>query len=300
MPLLLRFLPVASLLALALSCQQKPAETTAPPPPPAPPAASVATAPTVAQRFSPIISGAWVNSQYLSAVEDTRSPEKASESFPDGPVAIFIKPVLATADSIQAGAVYNMHEGGELTVLFRAGREPNSVQVKLSEGDNTASDLVYHISPTDTTLTLISRETKQIKRLTYRRALRANGKTDLSNGVENALNKILVAGSYAGTDSLGHPVQARFSADGQITGLPFTTYLVLADFFSPSIGNELIFDSDTRRRKELAAVFGRDTLRLYTIHETIFYAAASTDSVRVDSAYSFRRGRLRYQLVRVK
>jgi len=75
---------------------------------------------------------------------------------------------------------------------------------------------------------------------------------------------------------------------------------VLADFISPSIGNELIFDSDAKSRKELAAVFGRDTLRLYTIHETVFYAATSTDSVRVDSAYNFRRGRLRYQLVRVK
>jgi hypothetical protein len=241
-----------------------------------------------------------VSSQYLNAVARSRSPEKASESFPDGPVAIFINPIPATADSIKAGVVYNMHEGGEITVLFRAGREPHSVQVKLREGDNTVSDLVYHVSSTDTTLTLLLRATKQIKRLTYRRALRANGKTDLSNGVENALNKILVASSYTGTDSLGHPVQARFSANGQLTGLPFTTYLIHTDFFSPSIGDALIFDSDTKRRKELAAAFGRDTLRLYTIHETIFYAAASTDSVRLDSAYNFRRGHLRYQLVRVK
>lgn len=296
-----RPLAVASLLALALSCQQRPAETTASPLPaaPAPQATPVAAAPTVAQRFSPIISGYWVSVEYLDEVAHTRSPEAAFDHTPQGPSSLAISPFSTRKDSVEIGATYGLHEGGNLMLLLPPPTEATTLNLRsLTGGEAEATDeITYQVTATDTVLFYITRRKKTrqiISKVAYHRAGISTNAADLEQGVEQAVNKLLVVGQYNGLDSLNHLIHARFYADGKVEGLSFDNYLIQTDFTGPNSGNTIIFDAYTKQRKEFAASFGRDTLSLYTIHSSTGIAAG-----QVDTANVFSRGRLRYQLVRV-
>ena len=80
-----------------------------------------------------------------------------------------------------------------------------------------------------------------------------------------------------------------------VRGLPFRKYSIQTDFTGPNPGNEVYFDVYTKQQQQVATSFGRDTLKLYTIHSIIGVPPGETDTTEI-----FTRGRLRYQLVRVK
>lgn len=302
MPLLLRLPPAAGLLALALSCQQKPAETTAPLPPAAsaPTTAPVAAAPTVAQRFSPIISGYWVNADYLDEVARTRSPATAFDSAGGGISSLLIAPFSNKQDSVEIGVSYGLHEGGNLTLLLPLRLAGNALPIRFRLGDEngTTSELAYQITATDTILFHVTRR-KQTHQIIYKTAYRRTGITKqvdhMEPAVEQGVNRLLVSGSYGGIDSLNRVLHVQFFTDGAVKGLPHTKYFIPTDFTGPNPGNTLVFDAYTEQGEELAAVFGRDTLKLYTILSKIGIPPGETDTTQ-----TFSRGRLRYQLVRLK
>lgn len=301
MPLLLRFLPAAGLLTLALSCQQKPAETTTPPPPAAPvPPATPVVAPTVAQRFSPIISGYWVSADYLDEVSRTRSPATAFDSAGGGISSLLIAPFSNKQDSVEIGASHGLHEGGDLTLLLPLRLAGNALPIRFRLGDEngTTSELAYQITATDTILFHVTRR-KQTHQILYKTAYRRTGITKqvdhMEPAVEQGVNRLLVAGSYNGIDSLNKAVHVQFFTDGAVKGLPHTKYFIPTDFTGPNPGNTLVFDAYTEQGEELAAVFGRDTIKLYTILSKIGVPPGEADTTQ-----TFSRGRLRYQLVRLK
>ncbi|MFD1466622.1 hypothetical protein ACFQ48_00180 [Hymenobacter caeli] len=209
----------------------------------------------------------------------------------------------AAADSTHADVAFNLHEGGEMTVLFRPGTSATSLPAHTSLGeDATSYELAYQISATDTVLYFVKRDQqhqREIGRFAYRRV--ARGKTDknpveqLGDEASHTLNRLLVAGAYVGTDSLGKQLRVQFLPDGQVRGLPFRMYHVLEDFIGPAIGDEILFNMYKKGGEGFAVDFGRDTLRLYSVHSAV---EAPADPTRQDSALVFHRGLLRYQLVR--
>lgn len=254
--------------------------------------------PTIAQRLSPILSGCWVAAEYLEAVARTRSPEKSFDHTPS-PVALVIAPFATQKDSVEIGAGYGLHEGGNLTLLLEPMADNASLKIRHDYSDEagTFREISRRISGTDTTLLLCSRDRKT-RRLRYQTVYQRTGSGtpgDLEAAVERGINKLLLARQYRGTDSLGQPVQAQFRLDGTVTGLPFKKYVIQTDFTGPNSGDEIIFDVYTKQQQSLAASFGRDTLKLYTIHSSTGVPAGQIDPDNV-----FSQGRLRYQLVRVK
>lgn len=286
------------LLLLLQACQQKPAETTTPPLPAA--AVSTATELTVAQRFSPIISGYWVSADYLKEVARTRSPEASFDHTPPGPSSLAISPFASQKDSVEIGASYSLHEGGSLILLLRSTAQAGTLQLRApySNNDGTTDELAYQITATDTTLFFITRNSKThqiVSKVDYHRTGIPGKEPDLEAGVEWGVNDLLVTGQYNGIDSLNQPVHAQFLTSGLIKGLPFRKYSIQNDFTGPNPGNAIYFDVYTKQQQQVAASFGRDTLKLYTIHSVVGVPLGETDTTEI-----FTRGRLRYQLVRVK
>jgi hypothetical protein len=255
-------------------------------------------APLLGARLSPILSGYWLSSAYLQKLARTRSPATAFSYLPNGPASIYIEPFASQTDSFHIGASYGMHEGGEFTLLLPPAIAANTIPLKQQYGDQpgTAKELVYQISSRDTTLSFVERQAKG-KRITttiaYQRVVPSGIKTDLNGGVEWGVNQLLMVGRYRGADSLQHAVSAQFLPNGTVKGLPFRKYLIQVDFTGPHGGDEVIFDVYTRAQLKMAASFGCDTLRLYSMHTFIEALPGTTDTTEV-----FRRGRLRYELIR--
>jgi hypothetical protein len=286
------------LTILIQACQQKTAETTVPLVAPALTTSSAATLPpTIAQQFSPIMSGSWVSIEYLDAVARTRSPKVAFEHTP-APTSLSINSFTTCKDSVEIGASYGLHEGGNLTLLLQPTSHGNALPIKRDYSDQAGSfrEISYRIAAGDTTLLISSRKGstgRLIYQLAYRRTGSAATTTDLETAVNRGVNKLLLARYYLGSDSLGHPMQAQFLLDGTVLGLSFRKYIIQTDFTGPNPGDVLIFDVYTKQQQSFAASFGRDTLKLYTTHGMVGIPPGGTDTTEY-----FTRGRLRYQLVR--
>lgn len=288
-------------LFLLPACQPKPVEH-AGQPLPAATLPVAAAGPMVAQRFSPIISGYWVSARYLAALARTRSPKAAIQDFPNYPVTILVEPAAATADSTHASLVLNLHEGSDMTIFFRPGSSTTSLPARTLLDEVTISyEVTYQASAADTVLYVVKRQhQRELSRFAYRRVARVRAGQDytaqLNDELAHLLNRQLVAGSYAGTDSLGRPLRVQLSPTGQVKGLPFRTYHVLEDFLGgPTGGDALIFNTYQKNQEQFEATYGRDTIRLYAQYEAMGLPPGATDSL-----LAVKRGRLRYQLVRLR
>jgi hypothetical protein len=293
-----RYLP----LFLLAACQQKPTEniTLSQPTNTSKPVAAAEAGLTVAQRLSPIISGHWVSADYLQVVARTHSPAAAFENTPPSPTSLEIRNFATQKDSVEIGASYGLHEGGNLMLLLQPGSQTGSLRIRELYGTEASAtnELAYQITPTDTTLFYITRKSntqQPISKIAYRRTGTPGKNSDLEAGVELGVNKLLLSGSYLGTDSIGHQVAAQFHTDGRLTGLPFKKYTIQTDFSGPNPGDEVIFDVYTKQQREFAAVYGHDTVRLYSI-----LSSTGASGGEVDPTNVFTRGRLRYQLIRIK
>lgn len=295
------FIAVLSLACVLQACQQQSAEKAASQ---APSSESntkgvPVAAPTLAQRLSPLLKGYWVSADYLREVARTRSPQAAFDSAPS-PTSLVIEDFAGKKDSVEIGASYGLHEGGSLTLLLQAGTQPGSLRVREPYGGElgTSNELAYRITSTDTTLLYITRKrstNKVISQLAYRRTGMPGKTADLEVGVGLGVNKLLLAGSYTGTDSTGRAVAARFFTDGRLTGLPFKKFTIQTDFAGPTLYDGIIFDAYTNQRREFSASYGRDTVRFYTVRAAYGIPPGGTDTTEY-----FTRGRLRYQLIRTR
>jgi hypothetical protein len=208
-------------------------------------------------------------------------------------------PFATKQDSVEIGASYGLHEGGNLTLLLPLRSTDNALPIRRQLGeDSITSELAYQITATDTILLYVTRQ-KQTRQIIHKIAYRRTGTpmqdSNMEPAVEQGVNRLLVAGSYSGIDSLNRAIHVQFLTDGTVKGLPYAKYFIPTDFTGPNPGNTLVFDAYTEQGDELAAVFGRDTLKLYTIRSSTGVAAGEVDPNNV-----FSRSRLRYQLVRVK
>lgn len=288
------------LLFLLAACQQSPPERATQQPIAEPTGAPAAKEPTLAQRLSPLLSGYWVSADYLREVARTRSPAAAFDHTPPAPSSLKIGNFATQQDSVEIGASYGLHEGGNLTLLLQADTQPNSLKVREPYGGEagTSTEVAYQVTSADTTLLYLTRNSKTnrlVSKIAYRRTGMPGKHADLEAGVALGINKLLLAGRYAGTDSIGQPINVQFFTDGRVAGLPFKKYTIQTDFAGPNPGDELIFDVYTKQQHKFAATYGRDTVRLYTIRSTVGVPAGEADTT-----LNFSRGRLRYQLIRSK
>jgi hypothetical protein len=261
---------------------------------------TVTSAQALAKHFGPIIRGAWVNANYLALLQQTKSPLIAYDS--TGYISeIIINPTAISGDSLVAGVGYGNHEGGDLTIYFRAGQQTNTLSTNHHEYESPGSyaELGYRLSASDTMLVLntFNKQKQLIAHATYRRI--RNGKLDQLDNLTLAANQLLMAGNYVGVDSLQRPTHLQFTADRRVIGWSsIKTYEVNTDF-GAGPGNEidhLIVKGSNKLDRVIHFQFRADTLRLYNAAMVVTKQHAGTDDEIVDERLT--RGKLLFTLVR--
>ncbi|WP_345221528.1 hypothetical protein [Hymenobacter koreensis] len=278
----------ALLVLLTLGCQRSQPDTeNASPQAVTDPATTPAA---MAQRLSPLLRGVWVRTDYVEAVQRTRSPLAAAGRL-RGVVALSINPARRRGDSLLVEANLNNHEADQLTAYFRPGRTAMSLPTNRVDYERSGGfyELTVSVNGPDTTL-LWQRYTKSERPLETLAFQRVRGLTTApgasGEAVQRVVNAQLLAGAYAATDSTGRRSQVRLLPNGTVQGLPgIRSYRVATDFVV-TLANDrdnMVLNAGTKRPQLCTYGFRGDTLRIY--------AARIVEP-------ELRQGALRYTLVR--
>jgi hypothetical protein len=216
--------------------------------------------PELKHQFTPLINGIWVSQDYLKKVKKSKSPMAAAAKA-DGVTAMAIDTSKLQGDSIMVPVIINNHEGNNVALRFEAGRNTNTVTLGNDE-------LTYKIKNADTTLIVYhyNTNTKETMTIKFIKALQSNPGIQPSYGLNMAVNKNLMAGTYIAADAAGKKYDVSFSPDGKVSGLPgFSTYYVQIDLVASSKENadQIIFNLNAKRQKPYSFLIHKNTLTLY-------------------------------------
>ncbi|MCB2410785.1 hypothetical protein [Hymenobacter lucidus] len=294
-----RLLPILS-VPLWLACQSTDSEqksATATPPAAADSAVGTSPAPpaqaqVLARQFGPFLRGAWVNTEYLTAVNKTKSPILAADRA--GRVSeMDISLAGQAGDSLEVILGLGNHEGDDMTIYFRPGLQATSLPTNYLDYKEPSNftEISYVLGPGDTmlVLTTYSKARQIVDRSSFRRVPGVQpGKLD---GLNAAVNSLLFAGRYAGIDSVGKPVQLQFTASGQLRGLAGVDAYYTSTDFGVGPGNDI--DNITFKNKDtpvrtLGFQHRADSVRLFAT-KLVFDK---------DSVETLVRGRVLYKLKR--
>lgn len=209
------------------------------------------------KKFRPLLQGTWVKKAYIDKVGANKSP-MATIDEASGITIFTIDTTEMTDNGITVHAGWNNHEGGDITLSFKAGKRPSSVIF----GDGELSADVNH---GDTILTIYYPGAKnQIK---TDRFIRANGQKimEIDKGFARTINKAFMTGKYTLLDTTtSKPVE--FDINGNITGFKdFKSYSILVDLDMEPMDNldEISFKGDKKIYQSFSFKFDGDTLKLY-------------------------------------
>ncbi|RYZ94987.1 MAG: hypothetical protein EOP47_26720 [Sphingobacteriaceae bacterium] len=260
------------LATLLFSCKSKTTETNND-------SVTVAAAPldptdSLIQKFKPIIQGVWVKSDYIKKVIVTYSPVAAADKAV-GITIIRIDTTQIKGDKLVANAGYNNHEGGDVTIKFRPGQTPGTIQIDSSE-------LGYSVENGDTVLVLTEINEAHDKVVT--RFIKALNKADekLGDGMDFLINKSLFSGSYILTDSIGRVRNVTFTDDGKVSGIKgLRTYYAMTDFIVGPMNNLdlLIFNLYAKDQTDYSFKITGETLKLYNTKPTADSAELVVDKL---------------------
>ena len=212
------------------------------------------------RQFKPIINGVWVKKDYVKKVKKSKSPLEAVEKG-TGITVMYIDTVQVKGDSMIVPIVLNNHEGTNTSLKFQAGKNTTTIEL----GDD---ELSYKVKNGDTTLIIYSynEKTKETNTAQYIKAMRSKPAGGLAAGMNRMINQAILSGNYEGTDASGKKINARFTDDGKVTGLPgFSTYFVQVDFISnpEHSHDEIIFNLNAKDQKAYSYIINKRTLSLY-------------------------------------
>ena len=229
------------------------------------------------------IQGTWVKKAYIDKVIETKSPLAAVDEASDLTTFV-VNTDKIKGDSIVVLAGWGNHEGSEMTLKFKAGKQPSSIifgagELGLSSVNGT--DILTYYHPDEKTKKTIA--TQYIKALSEK-------PNELEEGTYYLVNKGLIAGDYTMTDSLGVISKINFDPHGKVSSfLGYKTYNINIDLNSDVMDNldEIGFDYYNKNHKSYSFKIDADTLKLYDTRPN-----ADSTLLVLD--------KLKYRLVRVK
>lgn len=234
-------------------------------------------------KFKPLLQGTWVKKAYIDKVAMTKSPLAAVDEASD--LTTFdIETDAIQGDSIKVLAGWGNHDSSDMILKFKAGKYPSSVVFGAGELSLTTvagNSILTYYHPDE--------KTKRIIATQYIKAQFAKP-NELGEGIYYLVNKALIAGDYAMTDSLGTSSKVSFDPHGKVKGfLNFSTYDINIDLNSDAMDNldEIGFKAGEKNYQSYSFKFDADTLKLYDTRPN----ADSTELVL---------DKLRYKLVKVK
>ena len=271
---------------------QHPTQQPAPVKPDSP--AQTAAAVDVTQALA-AFGGFWLNAAYVTHLRQTRSPRSADGKWgASGISLLFLDPRSYQGDSLRVEVGYGNHEGGPPHYLRLRPGYPGAVLPAAADRSLGLAPLGlrYHVQGPDTVLYLHQAAGPgQRASATPFRKVRGlpvvKDNFDLPFG--QFINRHILAGTHTATDSAGNAYTVRFTAEGQVAGLPaHRRYGVNFDFVGPFQEYDyVVFDYGQPAEEVLAFVSRGDTMRLYRVHDDT-------------TEYKRRLGNLRFTLVRQK
>lgn len=221
------------------------------------------------QNFNTVFKGVWVLSDYLEAIEKTKSLLKSSDKL-EGVVTMVIDKI-AHADSMRIGVSWNNHEGYDFTAYFRQGQNRNSLKTNLPDYEEKTNfyELSYESIGNEIFLWLnhYNKNKQLIDKRRFDKVATTQPDTDLTWGLQYAVNERLFAGNYLLIDSTETLRKVYLKSDGTLTGHPaFKTYYVMTDYLGGPVAmlDKVIFNIDTDRSKGFAFKKLKDTTYLYS------------------------------------
>lgn len=242
-----------------------------------------AVAEELRKTVEPNLEGVWVMSDFITKMDSARSPKIASDLL-EGVVGININKASVRPDSMEGGVNWNNHEGSGFSIYFKKGAAENSLKSALKDDKG-----IYEIGYKDKSLVLYHYDAanKLIDERLFSKVLRKQLNSDLSFGIQYIVNKKLMEGKYAVTDSAKGKSQLELSVDGKVTGMAdYKYYLVATDFMDAFSNMDYItFLKNENAGDAFGYVCKKDTIQLYTI-------------LKNDKEGSISYGKLRYTLVK--
>lgn len=221
------------------------------------------------QTFVPILNGVWVLTDYITAIEQTKSPIKASDKL-QGVVTLIID-ATTKSDSIEVGASWNNHEGYNFTIYFLTGHNQNSLKTNIPDYDEKSNfyELGYETINEKTSLFLYhyDKTNKLIDKKRFSKVAVKQQDSDAAWGLQNIVNEKLFSGNYLLIDSTNSTTKINLKSDGSLTGYSdFKTYYVLTDFMGgpEAILDGIAFNLNEKNSKWFAFKINSDTTYLYS------------------------------------
>ncbi len=221
------------------------------------------------QNFIPIFNGVWVLTDYIKAIEQTKSPLKAADKL-QGVVTMIIDAGIKS-DSIEVGASWNNHEGYNFTTYFIAGQNLNSLKTNIPDYDERTNyyDLGYETINNETFLFLYhyNKSNKLIDKKRFTKVADEQRDNDAAWGLQYIVNEKLFSGNYLLIDSTNSSSKINLKSDGSLTGYSdFKTFYVFTDFTGgpETILDGIAFNIQTNNSKGFAFTISNDTTYLYS------------------------------------
>lgn len=221
------------------------------------------------QNFNTVFKGVWVLSDYLEAIEKTKSPLKASDKL-EGVVTMIIDKI-SHADSINIGASWNNHEGYSFTAYFRQGQKTNSLKTNLPDDEEKGYfyELAYESVENEHFLWLYhyNKNKQLVDKKRFVKVATTQTENGVSWGLQYAVNERLFVGNYTLMDSTKAIGEVNLKSDGSLTGYPtFKNYYVMTDYMGGPVAmlDKIVFNIDTKYSKSFAFKKLQDTTYLYS------------------------------------
>jgi hypothetical protein len=220
------------------------------------------------QNFIPILNGVWVLKDYIDAIEQTKSPLKASDKL-QGVVTMIID-AGNKSDSVEVGASLNNHEGYGFTTYFISGQNQHSLKTNIPDYDEKTNfyELGYETINNETVLFLYhySKANKLIDKKGFTKVADKQQDNDAAWGLQYIVNEKLFSGNYLLIDSTNSTTKINLKSDGSLTNYSdFKTYYVFTDFMGgpETILDGMAFNLNEKNSKWLTFKINNDTTYLY-------------------------------------
>lgn len=221
------------------------------------------------QNFNSIFNGVWVLTDYITAIEQTKSPVKSSDIL-NGVVAMLIDGIN-NSDSIDVFASINNHEGYNFTSYLTIGQSPNRIKTNIidyEEGSNFY-ELGYEVISNETFLFLYhyDKSSKLLGKKQFSKVLETQFVNGTELGIQYIVNKKLFAGNYLLIDNENNSTKINLKSDGTISGFSkFNKYFVSTDFCCGpnTIIDEIAFSKDDSNASNFAFEIKNDTTFIYS------------------------------------
>lgn len=243
------------------------------------------------QRFIPILNGVWVLTDYIRAIEQTKSPLKAADKL-HGVVTMIIEADIKS-DSIYVGASWNNHEGYNFSTFFVKGQKHNSLKTNIPDYDEKTNyyELGFETISNKTFLVLYhySKSNKLIDKKEFTKVADKQHDNDAAWGLQYIVNEKLFSGSYLLIDSTKSSTTINLKSDGSLTGYSdFKTYYVITDFMGgpETILDGIAFNLNEENSKWFAFRIESDT--------TFFYSTIGDE----EAGELLQLDKIKYKLVR--